>query len=244
MYTIKNRLVAVSQNSFLIGFVPILLLVVYAAVLHSAAAADLVSDGGFESATAGAYTGAIGDGWIATQGEIGILNNSFGDGTAHSGQQFADLDALFANNELSQTLSTVPGQVYRVSFWLSDDTGGNPLQVNFGATPLFDGTTPDLGSGNYALLTFNVVATSSTSNLSFTSKFANGGVGAVIDDVSVTATSVPEPTTWAMMLIGFGALAWFSTRISLAPRRHDVGGRSTGIHDPNTALARIIGQSG
>ena len=95
----------------------------------------------------------------------------------NSGQQFADLDTGFATNQLSQTLSTVAGQSYLVSFWFSDDTGGNPLQVSFGSTSLINGTTPDFGSGNYELLTFNVVATGSTSGLSFTSKYSRGGVG-------------------------------------------------------------------
>jgi hypothetical protein len=214
-----NRLGAKSQHSNvssrvgLFRLLPLILYTVaYVTVLQNAALADLVSDGGFESAKAGAYTGVIGDGWIASQGEIGVLNNLFGDGTAHSGQQFADLDAGFVTNELSQTLSTVAGQSYLVSFWLSDDTGGNPLQVSFGSTSLINGTTPALGSGNYELLTFNVVATGSTSDLSFTSKYSRGGVGAVIDDVSVTTTSVPEPTTWSMILGGFGALVCFGTR--------------------------------
>ena len=175
--------------------------------LQGTAAANRIVDPGFESATAGVYSGSIGDGWNVIQGHIDILNNSGGPGTSHSGQQFADLDYAFAVNELSQTFTTVGGATYAVSFWLSDDVGGNPLSVAFGSTSLFNAATPDLGSGNYELLTFNVVANSPSTSLTFTSQFTRtiGGVGAVIDDVSVTQIT-PEPSTLPMMIVAFGLL--------------------------------------
>ncbi len=169
-------------------------------------ATNLIQDGSFEYAAQNIYgPGPIGDGWFVGGGTIGILNNNQNIGVAHTGQQFADLDNGFGANTLYQTMTTQPGQTYLVAFWLSDDVGGNPLTVTWGSQTLFNGVTPDLGSGNYELLTYNVIGTGGPTNLSFTSQFTfnGGGVGAVIDDVSVD-TTVPEPGS--LVMLGTGIL--------------------------------------
>lgn len=164
-------------------------------------ATNLIQDGSFEYAAPNLYgPGPIGDGWFVGTGAIQIINNSQGYGIAHTGQQFADLDNGFAQNNLYQTMTTQPGQSYLVAFWLSDDVGGNPLTVTWGSQTLFNGPTPDTGSGNYELLTYYVTASGNSTALSFTSQYTfNGqGVGAVIDDVSVD-TVVPEPSSLVML---------------------------------------------
>lgn len=57
----------------------------------------------------------------------------------------------------------------------------------------------NLGAGNYTL-TFT--APSLAGNLT----------GVKIDDVTILATAVPEPETYAMMIAGLGALGWMSRR--------------------------------
>jgi len=196
--------------------------------MQSTAVANLITDPGFESAASNVYsTGAIGDGWNVIQGSIDVLNNSQGFGTSHSGQQFADLDFAFAVNELSQTFATVIGQTYAVSFWLSDDVGGNSLSVNFGSRSLLNGPTPALGRGNYQLRTFNVVATTSSTSLTFTSQylFSGTGVGAVIDDVDVAA--VPEPAAWTIG--GVGVLGLLGIRRALPHMKKLACSRSGGV---------------
>ncbi|MGA3016611.1 MAG: PEP-CTERM sorting domain-containing protein [Bryobacteraceae bacterium] len=171
---------------------------------YSQARGGTIQDGGFESATAGTYaTGPIGDGWNVTEGTIGIFNNSGGIGTAHSGSQFADLDQSDTLNGLSQTIGTTAGDTYQITFWLSDDTGGNSFQASFGATTLVNETTPDLGLGNYTELTYDATAGGVSTALLFTGQYLlrGGSVGTVIDDVSVTDMSAqtPEPATFGMI---------------------------------------------
>jgi hypothetical protein len=94
--------------------------IVVAGLAH---ASNLVGDSGFETpgilAGANAYTTTLGDGfWNITQGGIQIANTAFGEGAVpHSGNQFAYLDFANAVNTLSQTLTTVVGQSYSVSYW-------------------------------------------------------------------------------------------------------------------------------
>ena len=188
-----------------------------AALLPSHAVAGLILDGGFESASLAEYTtGPIGDGWSVLGGTIQILDAATGFGSVpHSGTQFADLDFGISVNQLSQTLTTTPGQFYTISFWLSDDVGSNQFSVAFGGDTLTSFITTALGDGNYQQMTFsNVEATSASTALTFTGQWmfggAGGGVGTVIDDVDVEAQStVPEPASWMAAAAGLLALATF-----------------------------------
>lgn len=176
--------------------------------------AGLISDGGFEAVIPNTYNpGAIGDGWTVLSGTIGIFDTADGYGAAHGGVNYADLDQSDTLNSLSQMVTTSIGQNYTVSFWLGDDVGGDPVTVSFGGTTLFNADTPaglGLASDNYQWqpYSYNVTATSASSSLTFTSQFAfvAAGIGAVIDDVNVVASSVPEPATWTAVMAGLVGL--------------------------------------
>jgi len=204
------------------------LLMCSASAVTLARGGSVVSDGGFElptpSGTVG-YTGSLGDGWTTTQGTIGILNAADGEGgVPHSANQFAYLDWSNTVNTLSQTLTTVAGQSYSISYWVTD-LAPNTLIVSFDGQTLFSGTAPTNGVGAAAdYVNYNFIATASSTStvLSFTGQWIGGenNYGTILDDVTVTSTAIPEPANIAMT--GFGVLwLWLNRRRLLrtpAPR--------------------------
>jgi hypothetical protein len=72
---------------------------------------------------------------------------------------------------------------------------------------LMDSVSHNTGSGsnlNWQSYSSVFQATSSTSTLSFVNTAGGANGGLFIDNISVAA--VPEPATWAMMLLGFGLI--------------------------------------
>ena len=122
-----------------------------AAAVVQANAGNLVVDPGFENGTPGSYTGAMGNGWVVTAGTGAICNNSGAGcgsaGVAHSGTQMAFLDWSNTLDTTTQTLTTVIGQPYTISYFVAG-TQPNFLEVTFGGSTLFNGTAPTNGVGS------------------------------------------------------------------------------------------------
>jgi len=186
------------------------LMIMLAAAVVQAEAANLVADPGFESGIPSSYTGSMGDGWVVTAGTGAICNISGAAcgnaGPSNSGSQMAFLDWSTTFNTISQTLTTVVGQSYDISYWIFGDHP-NLLQVTFGGSTLFSGTAP--ASSTYVQYSFVSTATSTSTVLAFSGQRTVAGVE-LLDDVSVTAA--PEPATW---LLAFAALSGLA-----AMRRH------------------------
>jgi hypothetical protein len=186
-----------------------------------ASAANIVVDPGFESGIPGSYTGDMGDGWVVTAGTGAICNVSGAGcgsaGPAHTGSQMGFLDWSDSLNTISQTLTTDIGRTYTISFWVAGDQP-NFLNVTFGGSTLFNGTAPT--TGDYVQFTFGSTATSTNTVLAFSGQRTAGGVE-LLDDVSVSASGVPEPATWTLTpvaLLGLGVLRrrhWISPRGNL-----------------------------
>jgi hypothetical protein len=184
----------------------------------SAHASNIVVDGGFESAGGGNvyFAGQSIDGgaWTVTQGAIYIDTQDpwVFDGNNSANLSFAN---LYVPNTLSQTLTTVVGQHYELTFFANADT---PNSFSFDENGNAVAGIPDSiiqngfpNTTNSALFTEysgEFVAGSTTTTLDFTSTgnppigSPNGSV--MIDDVSLQP--VPEPGTIALTLTGIMGL--------------------------------------
>ena len=116
---------------------------------------------------------------------------------------------------ISQTIATVAGQTYNISFWLrADGRTPNLFSADWDGSSL----TSIANTAGFAYTEFNFsrLATSGSTVLSF--GFQHDPAFFRLDNVSVTAATaaVPEPSTWAMMLLGFLAVgaAMRSSRVA------------------------------
>ena len=171
-----------------------------ALIASTAAHADLVTNGGFETCD---FTGWTQFGNTAFSGV-----DSF---APHSGTCAAFFGPVGTPGGIFQTLGTTPGSLYKVDFWLQNeaDVLGNSspnafsFNVNGGAAELTLTNSPATGYVHY---TFGFVATGPTADLRFT--FEHDPAFWDLDDVSVV---VPEPGTLALVTLA-GSLVGFARR--------------------------------
>ena len=166
-------------------------------------AQNIVQNPGFETGTTfgGANPWTIADPNPPSPASVIGVNPPF----AHSGTQYAALGTFGTMPSLatlSQTLTTIPGAAYTLSFWLAHDVTtpppaiSNMFQVFFGASGF--ALMSDVGSFGYTFLTVNVVATSASTVLQF--RFLDGNDFFRLDDVSVVQQTVPESGATAALL--------------------------------------------
>ncbi len=109
----------------------------------------------------------------------------------------------YGPNTLSQLIATTSGQSYTLSFWYNAvGKSANGFNVTWNGATVFS-VTNQMTSG-FQHITANVLGSGSDA-LVFTAY--NDRYNTMLDNVSVSAvaSAVPEPATWAMMIIGFGA---------------------------------------
>lgn len=197
-----------------------------------AQAANMVVNGSFEAddfgtGGGGQRLGLIGNdvtGWFIPNGDgiypWGLQNvNQYSAGPADTGNQWLILGEVGAGRDftIQQTIhGLTPGKTYNLSFAIASEQGpsGAVAEVSFlsgSTTGAQDFTAPAVGItywNPWGHDSMNFVATASDVTVQFKDLAIEfpGGDDLGLDSVSVIGTGVPEPATWAMMLIGFGAL--------------------------------------
>jgi choice-of-anchor C domain-containing protein len=187
----------------------------------ASALVNLISNGSFELGTNDAGFG----GFSTIPGSASINNWSVGGSvdwingywSAQDGTHSVDLNGTSIGS-LQQTIATVAGQTYKLSFYIS----GNP-DNGLGA-PTLTASAGDQSFGlGYTLFpsnthtqmgwdfrSYNFVATGATTVIGFNSTTENCCWGPALDNVTVSA--VPELSTWTMMLFGFGGIGFWAYR--------------------------------
>lgn len=199
--------------------------------LSSVSAVELINNGGFET---GNYSGWTINFTPVNNAALIVTNATFGEPRVHSGTYAVNFNAnsVPATAVLEQTFATLLGATYQVSFWfgaVSLASNPNVPSINseiFGANGL-----TVLASHNYSVVgnhpaipyvneqfTFVANGTQATLRLSDTTT-QSGALDGVLDDVSVflLASPVPEPSTWAMMILGFAGVGFMAYRRKSKP---------------------------
>lgn len=189
--------------------------------------ANLIANGSFESGSfvpQGSQTMTLSPGSTALTGWQ-VVNDSLawigvGDPwglDAQDGDLFLDLSDYSAGapfGGVQQSLSTAPGYEYTVTFYLgSSDRWGRPASLTVSAAGQSDSfDSPTTGTNNdWQQFSFKFVANSASTALSFVGASGVNYIG--LDNVVVTVTAVPEPTTTVLLLAGVAALGLRMSRV-------------------------------
>ena len=191
--------------------------------------AAAIVNGGFEADAAsvplnGVYFGAI-TGWNSPsyltsagyynatppEGRVfALIGNGIDTGGYHLSQTITGLNSgsrYTVTFSLASEDFVIPGTVEQVDVFMS--SGSSSALQTFSA-PVSSNTTP-FGLGplwdHWSSFNYSFVANASTATIDFMQTAATTGSGDTgLDKVSIAlAGGVPEPATWAMMILGFGA---------------------------------------
>jgi hypothetical protein len=193
--------------------------------IPAAASAQIVTNGGFEDPTiSGPCCSTVPPdsltGWTATP-NVNVVNGTFssagGVNLAYEGNQYLDLVGQGGTGSISQDIDLMDGVVYTLTFAYSHNLF-SPNSATSASAAFSIGTltgtvfhdTGDNSNLDWQIFTGNFTA-GPGSTLNFTNLTGGVNEGILLDAVSITQ-AVPEPGTWAMMLIGFGAVGFAMRR--------------------------------
>jgi choice-of-anchor C domain-containing protein len=194
----------------------------------ASAGVNILTNGSFELGTypGGAFAelgaGATNiSGWSIGGGGVDWIGSYW---QPADGARSLDLNRLSAGS-VSQTFSTVAGQKYNVSFYLSGNPDGGPAlkTIQIAVNGILQEISYTTGANTrenmiWVPVSFSFFADSTTETLTFlsaTTGFSGnagfpGAFGPALDNAAVSA--VPELSTWAMMLLGFAGIGFLAYR--------------------------------
>ena len=196
---------------------PVIAALVFGIASANAQADELITNGSFEQTNfAGTFTtlsaGSFGlFGWSVANGGVDLINTYW---QAAQGSQYSvDLSAGSAGS-ISQTINTVSGQDYRLTFYVAGNPDGDlvkEMQVSVGGVPaiVFDAGGKSRSNMGWRMETINFKGEGRATTISF-SGMNDSAYGMALDHVSVT--TVPEPESFAMLLAGLGLVGVVARR--------------------------------
>jgi len=192
--------------------------------LTSAAQADLITNGSFETPTVppGTFsnfsTGSTAiTGWTVIGPPVSVVSGTFQAPffPAQDGTQWLDLTGpTSGGGGVQQTVATTPGQTYNLSFYVGTGFGTtSTVGVLINGSLLTTRTNSTPGAViNWEQFTVQFTAASASTLIGFENLDPIGDDSNGLDNVSLNAASVapvPEPTTFVLFgtaLAGFGLL--------------------------------------
>jgi hypothetical protein len=156
-------------------------------VSHFTISNDVIVNGGFET---GDFTGWTQSGDTSFTGVSSTV-------PVHSGTYAAFFGPTSSLGFISQTVATTPGQMYRLSLWLSHpfSDSGTEFRVQIGGTTVDDQVNP----GNFAYTQFTYTYTATGTSTTIQLGFLEPPAYFYLDDVSFSPTTGPDVSSASLI---------------------------------------------
>lgn len=186
-------------------------------------AATVVFEDNFNVTTTQSLNQTVFANWTVTSGSVDVI----GDGGPYAllpvgNGNYVDLNGSTGQPGQLATKMDFAAGTYVVTFQLAGSQGGvgnvDPAQHTTTISFSLGGSSQSITlDPTDPLNTYSFWFTTSGGKLRFTDlSGGNTNVGNLLDNVSVAA--VPEPSTWAMMILGFLGVGFLASRRQLRPR--------------------------